>query len=108
MNELLSVFFNNGVYIISLLVIFTAIVGFVVTYAEKCKNPAECSNCSDTTCSGIAYRSFKMGYKQNEPELTELQPGHVLSFSSEKKGRQEERETAPPILKSESFFDRKG
>jgi hypothetical protein len=67
MDEIIKGFYDYGIYIISSLVILSAILAIIVSSAKECPYPAECFDCSDTSCSECYHLSMYKKHKQAKP-----------------------------------------
>jgi hypothetical protein len=95
MDEIIKGFYDYGIYIISSLVILSAILAIIVSSAKECPYPAECFDCSDTSCSECYHLSMYKKHKQAKPAPSALHPGYGLQLhQSEKNIRTEEHEAA--------------
>ena len=95
MDEIIKGFYDYGIYIILSLVILSAILALIVSSAKECSYPAECFDCSDTSCSECYHLSLYKKHKQTEPVSPTLHPDYCLQIhQSEKNIRTEEHEAA--------------
>jgi len=82
MNALQSVFFEYGIYIISGAAILITIAVIALSNAEDCPHPAECFDCSNTSCRGCSLLFLEMRPEHNESIPIAAQPIFDLQFGS--------------------------
>ena len=64
MSSILSTILEFALYILGGVALIVGIVFFALRNAEECPHPAECFNCSETSCQECSYRNPNLQAKE--------------------------------------------